>query len=164
MFALFRLFTFQLVCCRCVTARVAPARRLAASMMALAFAAVTTSPAWAQDKANLPTGKSYTGSPESNPRDSKLKANATVKAGVRSRVGSAWGCDVPDQPPPVFGRADHGTVEISTGKGPQCGRESMALAEIFYTSEPGFKGIDKVYLIGWLLRGNIDQTYVILVK
>ena len=164
MFALFRLFTFQLVCCRCVTARVAPARRLAASMMALAFAAVTTSPACAQDKANLPTGRSYSGSPESNPRDSKLTANATVKAGVRSRVGSAWSCDVPDQPPPVWGRADHGTVEISRGKGPQCGRESMALAEIFYTSEPGFKGIDKVYLLGWLLRGNIDQSYTILVK
>ena len=68
------------------------------------------------------------------------------------------------QLPPVFGRADHGRVEISRGKGPQCGRESMALAEIFYTSEPGFKGIDKVYLLGWLLRGNIDQTYTILVK
>ena len=163
MVALFRLFNFQLVACRCVTARVTPARRFAAIMLALALAAVTTS-AWAQEKANLPVGKSYVTSPESNPRDSKLKANATVKAGVRSRIGSAFSCDVPDQLPPVFGRADHGTVEISRGKGPQCGRESMALAEIFYTSEPGFKGIDKVYLLGWLLRGNIDQSYTILVK
>jgi hypothetical protein len=40
----------------------------------------------------------------------------------------------------------------------------MALAEIFYTSEPGFRGDDKVYLLGWLLRGDIDQTYTILVK
>ena len=163
MVALFRLFNFQLVNCRCVTARVIPARRLAA-IMALAFAAVTTSPVWAQDKAALPTGQSYRGSLESSPHDSKLKANATVKAGVRSRIGSAFSCDVPDQLPPVVGRADHGRVEISRGKGPQCGRESMALAEIFYTSEPGFKGIDKVYLLGWLLRGNIDQTYTILVK
>jgi hypothetical protein len=163
-FALFRLFIFQLVACLCLAARVAADRRFAAIMLALALAAVTTSPAWAQDKANPPAGKSDVTSPESNPRDSKLKANATVKAGVRSRVGSAWNCDIPDQIPPVWGRADHGTVEISRGNGPQCGRESMALAEIFYTSEPGFKGIDKVYLLGWLLRGNIDQTYTILVK
>jgi hypothetical protein len=161
--ALFRLFTFQLLACRCVTARVIAAQRLAA-IMALAFAAVTTSPAWAQDKAIPPAGKSDASPPESNPRDSKLKANATVKAGVRSRIGSAWSCDVPDQLPPLFARADHGRVEISRGKGPQCGRESMALAEVFYTSEPGFKGIDKVYLLGWLLRGNIDQSYTILVK
>jgi hypothetical protein len=40
----------------------------------------------------------------------------------------------------------------------------MALAEIFYTSEPGFKGIDKVYLLGWLLRGNINESFTILVK
>ena len=122
------------------------------------------SPVWAQDKAALPTGQSYRGSLESNPNDSKVKANATVKAGVRSRIVSAFSCDVPDALPPVFARADHGRVEISRGKGPQCGRESMALAEIFYTSEPGFKGIDKVYLVGWLLRGNLDQTYTILVK
>ena len=57
MVALFRLFNFQLVNCRCVTARVIPVRRLAA-IMALAFAAVTTSPAWAQDKAIPPAGKS----------------------------------------------------------------------------------------------------------
>ena len=123
MFVLFRLFTFQPVCCRCVTARVAPARRFAASMMALAFAAVTTSAAWAQDRPNLPTGQSYTGSLEPNPGDRKLKAQATVKAGVRSRLASAWNCDIPDQPPPVWGRADHGAIEISRGNGPQCGRE-----------------------------------------
>ena len=64
MVALFRLFNFQLVNCRCVTARVIPARRFAA-IMALAFAAVTTSPAWAQDKANLPP-ESLTGG-RSNP-------------------------------------------------------------------------------------------------
>jgi hypothetical protein len=163
-FALFRLFIFQLVACLCLAARVAADRRFAAIMLALTLAAVTTPPAWAQDKANVPTGQAYPGSPESSPRDNKVKANATVKAGVRSRLGSAWSCDVPEAPPPVFARADHGTVEILTGRGPQCGRQSMALAEIFYTSEPGFKGIDKVILLGWLLRGNIDQTYTILVK
>ena len=163
MVALFRLFNFQLVACRCVTARLARELRFAASIMVLAFAAVTTSPASAQDKAIPPQGKSDTAAaPKTNAGASK--ANLTVKAGVRSRIGSAWSCDVPDQLPPVFGRAEHGTVEISRGKGPQCGRESMALAEIFYTSEPGFKGIDKVYLLGWLLRGNIDQTTTILVK
>ena len=56
MVALFRLFNFQLVACRYVTARVIPARRLAA-IMALAFAIVTTSPTWAQDKAAVPTGR-----------------------------------------------------------------------------------------------------------
>ena len=128
-----RLFTFQLVAWRCVTVRGAPDRYFAASMMALAFAIVTTSPEWAQDKANPPSGKSYTASPD--PSASKQKVNATVKTAVRSRIGSAWSCDVPDQLPPLFGRADHGRVEISRGKGPQCDRESMALAEIFYTSE-----------------------------
>ncbi len=163
MVALFRLFNFQLVACRCVTARVTPARRFAASMMVLALAALAVSPTWGQDKAIPPQGKSdTTAAPKTNAGPSK--ANATVKTGVRSRVGSAWSCDVPDALPPIWGRAEHGTVEISRGTGPQCGRASMALAEIFYTSEPGFKGIDKVYLLGWLLRGNIDQSYTILVK
>ena len=72
--------------------------------MALAFAIVTTSPEWAQDKANPPSGKSYTASPD--PSASKQKVNATVKTAVRSRIGSAWSCDVPDQLPPLFGRAD----------------------------------------------------------
>ena len=158
-----RLVAFAVVVWHCLAAPLAREPRFAASIMVIALAALAVSPAWAQDKAIPPQGKSdTTAAPKTNAGPSK--ANATVKTGVRSRVGSAWSCDVPDALPPIWGRAEHGTVEISRGKGPQCGRNSMTLAEIFYTSEPGFKGIDKVYLMGWLLRGNIDQTSTILVK
>jgi hypothetical protein len=158
-----RLVAFAVVVWHCLAVRFAREPRFAASITVIALAALAVSPAWAQDKASPPQGQSdATPAPKTNAGASK--ANAIVKTGVRSRVGSAWNCDIPDQPPPVWGRADHGTIEISRGKGPQCGRESMAIAEIFYTSEPGFKGMDKALLLGWLLKGNIDQTYTILVK
>ena len=87
MVALFRLFNFQLVNCRCVTARVIPARRLAA-MMALAFAAVTTSPAWAQDKAIPPAGKSDAGPRiQSTRQQAKGKCHSESRREIAHRIG-----------------------------------------------------------------------------
>jgi hypothetical protein len=59
---------------------------------------------------------------------------------------------------------EHGSVSIGTGNGPSCGRPSMSLTNIFYTSNPGFKGTDKLYILGFLTHGDIDQTFTILVK
>ncbi|MGA8319697.1 MAG: hypothetical protein WB774_02465 [Xanthobacteraceae bacterium] len=40
----------------------------------------------------------------------------------------------------------------------------MTLATIFYTPAPGFKGSDKIYVIGLNLDATINQTYTVLVK
>ena len=91
--------------------------------------------------------------------------NAIAKAGTQTRVGMAFDCGTPDHAPIVWSRADHGTTSVIEGIGPQCGRPSMKLSGIFYTSEPGFKGTDKVYILGFLSNGkNIDDTLTVLVK
>jgi hypothetical protein len=64
----------------------------------------------------------------------------------------------------IFARADHGAVSVTPGTGPSCGRPSVSQTVIFYTSDPGFRGTDKLYLLGFLNFKNIDQTFTILVK
>lgn len=142
-------------------------RLVAAGITAAALATASASPAWAegpQNKAHA-QGKTAAGSaaaPDLN-ADGTVP-NAITKAGVKTRVALVWNCAVPDQVPVVWARADHGSVIILEDKGPQCGRPSMTLAGVFYTSQPGFKGTDKVYVMGFLLDGKIDQTYTVLVK
>jgi hypothetical protein len=145
-----------------------------------ALAAAPAPPAWAagpapsasaagpQNKAP-PHGKAdYAVGHE--PSASELNADgsmpdAVVKAGVEMRAFRAWDCDQPDRAPVVWGRADHGTISVKPiTSGPHCGRPSMTAAGIFYTSEPGFKGTDKVYVLGFMTRGRIEQTATILVK
>lgn len=87
-----------------------------------------------------------------------------VKAGVKTSVATMSDCALPNMAPVVSARVEHGTVGVGTGNGPSCGRPSMSLTSVFYTSAPGFKGVDKLYILGFLTRGDIDQTFTILVK
>ena len=90
--------------------------------------------------------------------------NFTVKPGVESRLEVAWDCTHPDWGPAVWARADHGTVTIRTVTGPSCGLQSMTLSGVFYRPEPGFKGLDTLYVLGYLTNGKIDEQSSILVK
>jgi hypothetical protein len=185
---------FESVARRCPAARFVRNQRLAAAIMAVALVAAATPPAWAAGPLNpasaaapqnpasaaAPQNPASAAAPQNKagtayavghePSASELNADgsmpdAVVKAGVEMRAFRVWDCDQPNSAPVVWGRADHGTISVKPiTSGPHCGRPSMTAAGIFYTSEPGFKGTDKVYLLGFITRGRLDQTATILVK
>ena len=90
--------------------------------------------------------------------------DAIVKHGVQTRVATAWDCRQPDVAPAVFAHAENGTVTTKYGTGPSCGRASMRITGVFYTSNPGFKGTDKLVVMGLLIGGQFEKTMTILVK
>jgi hypothetical protein len=91
-------------------------------------------------------------------------ADAIVKAGVRSRVGMAWDCVQPNQAPPVVANANNGSVVVKKGKGPGCGHPSMDVTHIYYTSKPGFKGADRLFVMSLITGGQVERLMTILVK
>jgi hypothetical protein len=149
---------------RCLASRLVQDQRLAAGILAVSLATAVASAAWAapQNKAQGKTVAAATAT-------SDLNADGTVpdvitKAGAQTRVAVAFDCDQPDRAPILFARADHGTINVTEATGPRCGRPSMSLSLVLYTSEPGFKGTDKVYMLGYILNGNLNATYTVLVK
>jgi hypothetical protein len=179
---------FESIAQRCPAARFVRNRRLAAAIVALALVAAAAPvawaagpalpalagapapPAWAAEPQNKapPNEKAYPAGHE--PSASELNVDgsmpdAVVKAGVEMRALRVWDCDQPDRAPVVWGRADHGTISVKPiTAGPHCGRPSMTAAGIFYTSEPGFKGTDKVYVLGFITSGKLSGTFTLLVK
>lgn len=95
---------------------------------------------------------------------SRKLPDSLAKPGVSSLVARAWDCDLPTRAPVVWARADHGTIQIKTIRAPGCGRTSMIQAGMFYTSEHGFSGLDKLHILGFSLSHNIDQSLTIEVK
>jgi hypothetical protein len=47
---------------------------------------------------------------------------------------------------------------------PGCGHTSVSTVEAFYTSDPGFNSTDKLHILGFTIKSNIDQTLTMLVK
>jgi hypothetical protein len=122
--------------------------------MAIALVA-TNSPCWSE------------GPQKSHPKPSADNANGAaqvVKSGVETSVAKISDCTVPNLAPQANAIVEHGTVSIKPAAGPGCGRPSVSQTEVFYTSEKGYKGTDKVHLLGYSLSGNIDQTFTVLVK
>jgi hypothetical protein len=144
-------------------ARFVRRRGAAAGIIALALAAAAALPASAEGMQKpAQTHKKTTAAPDLNADGSV--PDKVVKAGVKMNVATVSDCALPNMAPVVSARVEHGTVSIGTGNGPRCGRPSMSLTSIFYTSAPGFKGTDKLYVLGFLTHGDIDQTLTILVK
>jgi hypothetical protein len=122
--------------------------------MAIALAAAN-SPCWAE------------GPQKSHPKPAPDSANGAAKvvqSGVETSVAKISDCAQPKLAPEANAIVLHGTVSIKSAQGPGCGEPSISQTEIFYTSEKGFKGPDKVRLLGYSISGNIDQTFTILVK
>jgi len=137
--------------------------------MALAAAAAAPS-AWAagpQDQ-EIPPGKTAASTPWSQPtptfRTNTGVPDAVVEAGVTTDLAFVGDCALPYRAPVVWARADHGTIIIKKVTRPNCGRASVDFSEIFYTSKPGFRGVDKVYLLGFLMQDNIDRLFTVVVK
>jgi len=156
----------------CLAARFVRNQHVAAAIMALTLGAVGPAPAQAagaQNEARPPGTATPVSTEPTKPTDFNADGSmpdAIVKAGVETRALRAWDCDQPNNAPVVWARADHGTISIKPiTSGPRCGRLSMSMAGIFYTSEPGFKGTDTVHILGFLSNGSrIDQTATLLVK
>lgn len=91
-------------------------------------------------------------------------ADVIVKAGVQTQVLHSYDCAQPNHAPVVWARADHGAITIKPVTLSDCGRPSISESGIYYKSEPGFKGMDKLYLLGFITNGKLDSTYSILVK
>jgi hypothetical protein len=87
-----------------------------------------------------------------------------VRTGEGTSVAVVWDCALPTLAPVVSARVEHGSVSIRTGNAPRCGKPSMSVTEILYRSAPGFRGDDTLHVLGFLTRGDVDQTYSILVK
>jgi hypothetical protein len=135
---------------------------LAAAAVTIAMAvAVGPAGAQTQDKP-IHSHKKPTGAPDLN-ADGTVP-DRVVEAGKQTNVAIVWDCALPTLAPVVSARVEHGSVAITTGAGPSCGRPQMSLTKIFYTPVPGFKGTDKLHVLGFLVQGNIDETLTILVK
>ncbi len=144
-------------------ARFVRGRCVVAGIIAVALAAGALSPASAEGSQQpaQPHNKAAA-APDLNADGSV--PDSVAKAGAQTRVATVRSCVLPDQAPVVFARADHGAVSVKQETGPGCGRASTSLANVFYTSELGFKGTDKLYLMGFVNFGNTNQTLTILVK
>lgn len=92
------------------------------------------------------------------------KPDSFAKSGAEARIGAAWDCNMPEISPWIWVRADHGTVRVAKGVGPACDRKDVHLTGIFYTSEPGFKGEDTVYVLGFVDQGQLDSVLHVQVK
>ena len=90
--------------------------------------------------------------------------DAVAKAGVESQVAHAYDCAQPTHAPVLWARADHGAITIKPVTMAGCSHPSMTQAGVFYKSEPGFKGTDKLYMLGFITSGKLDYTYTILVR
>jgi len=122
--------------------------------MAIALAAAN-SPCWSE------------GPQKPHPKPSADNANGAakvVKSGVQTSVAKISDCAQPKLAPEANAIVEHGTVSIKSAEGPGCGEPSVSMTEVFYTSEKGYKGADKVHLLGYSISGNIDQTFTVLVK
>lgn len=93
-----------------------------------------------------------------------LAGRQTALSGIESKVGAAYDCYMKTHAPAIWARADHGTVVIREIDGPGCNEKSMKLAGIFYKSDPGFVGEDKIYVIGYSTEGSIDSTFSVEVS
>jgi hypothetical protein len=103
---------------------------------------------------------------QNSPRPDWLDVN--VVSGVEERVGEAcsWGWGRPGDVPYVtmIENPTHGTIEIrDVSDGSPCGDGPMK--GVFYTSEPGYKGPDRVgYRINIGRRSILSFTKDIMVK
>jgi hypothetical protein len=144
-------------------ARFIRGRSAAAGIIAIALAAAAVSPAWAEGPQQpAHPHKKAAAAPDLNADGSV--PDSIAKTGAETRVATVRDCTLPNQAPMVFARAEHGAVSVKQETGPGCSRPSMSQTNVFYTSEKGFKGTDKLYILGFLNFGNINQTYAILVK
>lgn len=93
------------------------------------------------------------------PRPDWLDVN--VVSGVEQRVGASWNCVRPDGAPfiTMLEFPAHGTVEIrDVPNGSPC---DGPMRGVFYTSQPGYKGPDRV---GYRIGAGLSFTKDIVVK
>jgi hypothetical protein len=89
--------------------------------------------------------------------------NSHAKSGQAALVGHLYSCS--SHVPGGDGgyRVEHGTVTLKDATYNACGNPNEPAREVWYTSTPGFKGVDRVtFPMG--KRGNGGITYVVTVQ
>ena len=69
--------------------------------------------------------------------------------GVELRIAQVFDCELKDRMPVISARADHGAVVVRESTGAACGQKNFRGAGVFYKSEDGFSGEDKIYILGF---------------
>jgi hypothetical protein len=77
--------------------------------------------------------------------------NSHAQSGEARRIWMFYGCRHHAPSAPAF--VDHGSVTYKDGVQNRCGNANEPVWEAWYTSAPGFKGLDKV-TIPWGKRGH----------
>jgi hypothetical protein len=93
------------------------------------------------------------------------KPDSVATTGVESRVAQVFDCKLKDRMPVVSARADHGAVVVRESTGAGCGQQNVRGAGIFYKSEDGFSGEDKIYILGFTTeKERIDTIFRVQVN
>jgi hypothetical protein len=72
-----------------------------------------------------------------------------IKSGVPTRVETYFVCENRGGVGlGTTGTARHGTITVREGRQNRCGMRDYPVAEVWYTSHPGYRGRDELVLIG----------------
>ena len=82
------------------------------------------------------------------------------KSGQASRIWIFYDCKRHNPTGANAGIADHGTVQLKDVVQNECGNPNEPTREVWYTSAPGFKGVDRVVLP----RGSQQTVFNVTVQ
>ncbi len=86
----------------------------------------------------------------------------TAKSGQPTLIGHLYDCNS-HVPVGNAGAFEHGAVNLKDVQIDQCGNHNEPAKEIWYTSTPGFKGVDKVQFM-WGKRGVAGMIFIVDVQ
>ena len=92
-----------------------------------------------------------------------IGVNAKAKSGQPTLIGHLYSCTTHSPPGDAGASVEHGTVTLKDVQINQCGNPNEPAKEVWYTSAPGFKGVDTVkFPMG--KRGIGGVTYNVTVQ
>ncbi len=90
-----------------------------------------------------------------------MEFHKTAKSGQPTLIGHLWDCKL--HSPQGNGTPEHGAVNLKDVQIDQCGNHNEPAKEIWYTSTPGFKGVDTVRFL-WGKRGHEGMSFIVTVQ
>ncbi len=91
-----------------------------------------------------------------------MEFHKTAKSGQPTLIGHIFDCKS-HSPVGNAGALEHGAVTLKDVQMNQCGNPNEPAKEIWYTSTPGFKGVDTVQF-RWGKRGVSGMSFIVTVQ